>query len=426
MIEKKELEGRYEFYCRHLKEVILPFSMKRALDLEHGGYYSCFTNDGRTMVSKNKYMWSQGRFIWIFSKLAGMEEFKPREREEFRDCAKLGVDFVLEHGFLKDGRCVFLMDEEGHHLASSPDGEFAGSTFADCYVASGFAQYARLTGDRNMLIKAMELYDRIMGMYETRTFQTVPFYVPEGMKCHLTAMILCGMHWDYIGMMRAFSDGREERIKRRYEGFCREILNDFSQDNHLVLEMMGEDGTPRNRFLGRYVNTGHTMEGMWFICHYALENGSMDMIHQAGLVMEETVSKSWDEVYGGLRYYMGSDGGTIGGDILDEREHATAIQMEKDCNNKLWWVHTESLYALLLYALTQEDERMWKQFERLEEYVFRTFPNPDTEIGEWIFLRNQDGTPVSSEVGGRLPIKDPFHTIRNLVLMMELLKEKSR
>lgn len=422
MDSKTKIKEKYEFYRNHLTETILPFSMKNAIDQKYGGYYSCFTNDGSQKVSNNKYMWSQGRFIWIFSKLAEMDEFSEKEKTEFLALAKSGYDFVLTHGFLDDGRCVFLMDEKGGWL-TSPSGEFAGSTFADCYVASGFAQYAKATGDKSALEQAMEMYERIMKMYQENTFQTVPFYIPEGMKCHLTAMILCGMQQDYLLALDAFEDSRAENVRIQYKTLCDEILNNFHQKNHLVLEMIGEDNLPCKRFLGSYVNTGHTMEGMWFALEWALKNNDHIMIREIGSIMKTTFCNGWDPLQGGLYYYIGIEKTDLEGQLLDEKEKEVSIQMQKDCKNKLWWVHTESLYALLLYGLTQQDEKAWEYYNKLEQYVFETFPNPDKTIGEWIFLRNQDGSPADNEVGGRLPIKDPFHTIRNIVLIMELLKK---
>lgn len=421
-MDKNALKEKYQFYREHLLQTILPYSMERAIDQEQGGFYSCFTNDGKQKVSNNKYMWSQGRFIWIFSKLAEMDEFSEAERKEFLALAKAGVDFVSAHGFLEDGRCVFLMDEKGQWL-TSPSGEFAGSTFADCYVASGLAQYAKASRNLSAMNQAMHQYQRIMEMYHSRTFQTIPFYVPAGMKCHLTAMILCGMQRDYLLALDSFDDERAEDVRTQYQTLCNEIMQNFHQGTHLVLEMLGENNLPCDRFLGSYVNTGHTMEGMWFILEWALSNHDASMVNEIGKIMKATFSKGWDERFGGLYYYMGIQGLPLEGKILDEKEENVARQMLQDCQNKLWWVHTESLYALLLYGLTQQDGKVMEYFDQLEQYVFRTFPNPDKNIGEWIFLRKRDGSPADNEVGGRLPIKDPFHPIRNIVLIMELLKK---
>ncbi len=422
-MEKQEIyREEYEGYKKHLTEVVLPFYMKRAIDKKHGGYYSCFSNDGRNMVSTHKYMWSQGRFIWIFSKLSEMEDFSEPYRKEFIELAKSGLNFVLDHGFLKDGRCAFLMDERGEWLETTPGGGYAGSTFADCYVASGMAEYAKAARDRKILELAMKMYEHIMEMHQNHTFQTLPFYIPEGMKSHLSTMILCGMQRDYLLMLEAFEDPRAEKVRTCYETLCREILDHFCQKNHMVLEMIKEDNCTSERFLGKYVNIGHTMEGMWFVLEWALMARDDSAIRKVGDIIDSTFDAGWDKEYGGLYYYRGADGNPLSGEILDEQEAKVADQMRLDQDRKLWWVHTESLYALLLYGLTQDDSNCMKRYYELKNYIFQTFPNPDSEIGDWIFLRNRDGVPTKNEVGGRLPIKDPFHPVRNIVLIMELLK----
>ena len=50
------------------------------------------------------------------------------------------------------------------------------------------------------------------------------------------------------------------------------------------------------------------------------------------------------------------------------------------------------------------------------------FINPDRSIGEWIQILTREGRPQEKVVA--LPVKDPFHIIRNLLLICELLSEK--
>jgi len=62
-------------------------------------------------------------------------------------------------------------------------------------------------------------------------------------------------------------------------------------------------------------------------------------------------------------------------------------------------------------------------YGQAHEYVFRTFPNPDKAIGEWIQIRDRQGRPVEKTVA--LPVKDPFHILRNVLLIIELLADGS-
>ena len=69
-LRRKLLTG---FYENELVNNILPFWLERCEDKENGGYFNCFSNDGAQLVSTDKYTWSQGRFVWLFSKLSRMD-----------------------------------------------------------------------------------------------------------------------------------------------------------------------------------------------------------------------------------------------------------------------------------------------------------------------------------------------------------------
>ena len=51
------------FYENELCCNILPFWLERCEDRENGGYVNCFSNDGSRLVSTDKFIWSQGRFV---------------------------------------------------------------------------------------------------------------------------------------------------------------------------------------------------------------------------------------------------------------------------------------------------------------------------------------------------------------------------
>ncbi|MBO4424983.1 MAG: N-acylglucosamine 2-epimerase, partial [Spirochaetales bacterium] len=69
-MNKEKRKKLFDFYSHELKDNILRFWLPRCLDKEFGGYLNCFDNRGKNLVSHDKYVWSQGRFLWMFSKLA--------------------------------------------------------------------------------------------------------------------------------------------------------------------------------------------------------------------------------------------------------------------------------------------------------------------------------------------------------------------
>jgi N-acylglucosamine 2-epimerase len=88
-------------------------------------------------------------------------------------------------------------------------------------------------------------------------------------------------------------------------------------------------------------------------------------------------------------------------------------------DTKIWWPHAEALYATLLAYKVTGDAAFDSMHSQLFDYVFLTFPNPDRAIGEWIQIRDRQGAPLDKCVA--LPVKDPYHILQDVLLMIELL-----
>lgn len=85
---------------------------------------------------------------------------------------------------------------------------------------------------------------------------------------------------------------------------------------------------------------------------------------------------------------------------------------------KLWWPHTEAIYALVLaYEKTREGK--WLDWlRRVDDYAFRTFV--DWEFGEWFGYCDRQGRPANRMKGG--PYKGFFHVPRCLLFSLQRLK----
>ena len=92
-------------------------------------------------------------------------------------------------------------------------------------------------------------------------------------------------------------------------------------------------------------------------------------------------------------------------------------QLEWDM--KLWWPHTEALYApLLAYHLTG-DSFFAEWYERVHNWAFSHFP--DTRHGEWFGYLHRDGSVASRLKGSQW--KGPFHLPRALLYGWRVLEE---
>ena len=63
-----------EKYLNTLTKEIIPYWLEHAID-ESGAINNCLDEDG-TIISKERYIWSQGRALWTFSALYNRIEKK--------------------------------------------------------------------------------------------------------------------------------------------------------------------------------------------------------------------------------------------------------------------------------------------------------------------------------------------------------------
>ena len=134
------------------------------------------------------------------------------------------------------------------------------------------------------------------------------------------------------------------------------------------------DGSFSDSFEGRLLNPGHAIEAMWFMIDLAERRGDPDLARRAVEITLRTLDKGWDREFGGIFYF------------LDVKGYPPQ-QLEWD--QKLWWVHIETLISLAKGYRMTGDERCLDWFEKVDSYTWRHFPDPD--YGEWYGYLNRRG-----------------------------------
>jgi N-acylglucosamine 2-epimerase len=416
-------ESERAFYLHHLERVVLPFWLDRAVDTEYGGYLTCFDNTGRELVSNDKFTWSQGRMVWVLAKLASMESILGHSREEYLGLARSGAEFLMQHAVLDNGHCAFVMDRQGNPKEQAPGAGYDTSIYADCFVILGLSRYASTAGDSEALDFARGLYRSVLDRLASGCYRTEPYPTPAGYKAHGIPMIMLNVSEELAQALAALGDPASADVDRRADGYLREIMDHFVAGDLVHETIDTSNRIVPDRLLGRYVNPGHTLEDMWFVMHQALTKDDRDTIAKAARIILRTLEVGWDEAYGGLCLFVDRDGGPPRGSTAGLQDHTMVLKVENDWDNKLWWPHVEGLYATLLAFSLTGDRPLLEWYQKVRDYTFNTFPNPDPEVGEWIQIRDRQGRPQDKIVA--LPVKDPFHIIRALILMVELLDQRS-
>lgn len=410
------------FYLEHLETVILPFWLEHGIDMEHGGYFTCFDNRGEHLLSTDKYIWSQGRVIWLLARLADLSRrgIVQQDAERLLKLARQGVEFVRRYSFLENGNCAFLLDRFGNQKEPVPGQGFDTSFFADCFVTLGFTEYARVTHDAELLEQALTLHNRIVHRIASGLIRSDPYPTPAGFSAHSVPMIMLNVSQELADALEAFQHPQATEMRRMSSAYMQEIMQRFCQPDGLIAEMLPLQELATDSVLSRHVTPGHTIESMWFVMREAATLGQPVWIQRAAQAVKKAFEVGWDQEYGGLLRYVDRTGGKPQGTEIGAVYERLVLDT---WDTKLWWPHSEALYSTLLaYDLTG-DEAFISLHERAHAYVFATFPNPDPHIGEWIQIRDRQGKPMDKVVA--LPVKDPYHITRNLLLILELLHQRT-
>lgn len=375
-------------YKNELFDHIIPFWLNHSKDEQHGGYFTSLDRYGK-VFDTDKFIWLQGREVWLFSMLYNNIE----QRKEWLDMAVHGAEFMRKYGRDPQGNWYFSLTRDGRPLIQPYN------IFSDCFAAMGFAALSKATGNTEYTKIAEDTFNNIIirsvnpkGKWSKGVEGSRP------LKNFALPMILCNLSLELEHIIG--SDSVNEFAPQ----VIHEVMDVFYQpDKGLILENVYQDGSFSDSYEGRLLNPGHAIEAMWFIMDLGARFDNKQLINQSVEIMLKTLDHGWDKEFGGIFYFM---------DVL---EHPVQ-QLEWD--QKLWWVHMETLVSLAkAYKYTgNEDCKNW--FEKVHEYTWTHFR--DTEYDEWFGYLNRRGEVLLSLKGGKW--KGCFHVPRGLYQVWETLE----
>ena len=406
-------------YMNLLQDDFLPY-WKQYDDTEHGGVLNCISNDGTKLISEDKFSWSQGRYVWMLAETLELAEqgLLPRVNpEEVREALERSRAFARQC-ISDDHRVYYLLDRAGNPKPEPGTGELHASIFSDTFIIIGLANAMRVTGSTEDLEALTKLYASVVDRIRSNSFLTVPYAIPEGYESHSIPMILLNTSVEYARALENAAPEQTDAIRLADEtaATCaKKIENTFlNKEMGLLREYVSTAENYEERLQDRHVNPGHAIEDVWFLLDQAERADTQSvMLAWTKDVARTSWKLGWDSEHGGLLRYVDKDGGkpqgTTSGSQFEDLISDT-------WDTKLWWPHSEALYTFLrLYSLTGEAEDA-EIYLRSHEYIFRTFPDP--VHGEWIQIRDRQGNPQEKVVA--LPVKDPFHVVRNFALIINL------
>lgn len=408
-------------YRTTLTRDVLPF-WEPLLDQAYGGLHTCVTNDG-VVESADKWGWSQFRAVWVYARLYNSAEvvlgaegatsdtaagraLRRRvadHREAWLSTARRILDFMMAHGW----------DEEvqGWRLCLSGDGRKVlrgcESVYTDAFAIYACVEYWRACASEQALATAVATAECVMRRLAAPDSEVphFPYPIPRGAKVHGIRMMFAHVLW-FLG--EASGEARWLSESQRLSG---EIMSDFLHGDLVRERVRASDGGVLPGRQGSVVVPGHVIESMWFQLEIQGARGDAAAVERCARVMLRHFELGWDDTFGGLLLAVDVDG----------RDAADTAWGMADA--KLWWPHSEAwLGALMAYQATGRPEFLaWH--DKIHEWAYARFPfasgRPDGRGGEWMQKLSRDGRPFTDVVA--LPVKDPFHLPRALIMACEVL-----
>lgn len=373
-------------YGETLLDNVIPWWERNGID-GNGGINSCIRDDG-TVINRDRWNWSQWRAVWVFSKL--YNDVEPRK--EWLEIARGIYDFVAAHGPLESGHWPLLISGDGELKRGYE------SIYVDGFALYGLAELYRATADDGVRAHT----ERTLAAFRQGLTEdpppAYPYPIEKGHWPHGLSMIASLSCHEAA---EALQSDEARALARRHHRHVMDVCR--REDRQIVLEWLRRDGSETAPPLGTAVVPGHAIESMWFQIHIALANNDRQTVASALQIIRTHLERGWDEEYGGLFLAIDAEGRT---DVA--WDHA---------EKKLWWPHTEALYATLLAHRLSGEAWALEWHHRIREWSYAHFPV--SGHGEWTQKLDREGNVLTEDLV--LPVKDPFHLPRALIYLYKLL-----
>lgn len=387
-VDFKQISSRYK---RELLENCLPFWLEHSQDKEYGGYFSCLNRDG-SVYDTDKFIWLQGREVWMFAMLYNNVE----KNRQWLDCAIQGAEFLKKYGHDENWDFYFSLDRKGNPLVQPYN------IFSNTFACMAFAQLAKATGNDEYALIASRIFGRILERRSNPKGQWCKAYPgTRPMKDFALPMIICNMALEIEDILEDKSV-----LEQTIDTCLHEVFDVFYQPElGCMLENVSSvDGSHVDCFEGREINPGHDLEALWFMMNLGVRRGDKALIEKCVEIALRVIERGWDKEFGGIYYFLDAKG---------------VPQQKLEWDQKLWWVHIESAIAMLKgYQLTG-NEKCLEWFLKLDAYLWDNFK--DKEYPEWFGYLNRRGEVLLPLKGGKW--KGCFHVPRGLYQIWQLAEK---
>ena len=263
--------------------------------------------------------------------------------------------------------------------------------FSYTFAVIAFGQLALATGNQEYADIARKTFDIVLSKTgNPKGRWNKASKTARALKGFALPMILCNVALEIEQLLD------KEFLDKTIDHCIHEVIDCFYRPElGLIVENVSLDNKLVDCFDGRLQNPGHAIEAMWFIMDLGVRLGRRDLVEKAAQIAINEIEYGWDKQYGGIFYFL---------------DRLGRPQQQLEWDQKLWWVHLETLITTLKgYQLTGNQQCL-EWFLKVHEYTWSHFADP--EYPEWYGYLNRQGQVLLPLKGGKW--KGCFHVPRAL------------
>lgn len=383
-----------------LKDNILGYWLNHTVDEKYFGYIGEIASSGETMPEADKGLVLHARIMWTFA-----SAYRLYKDDTYLSASKRAYEALKTH--FRDpehGGLYWLIDVNGTAVSDKKQ------VYGQAFVIYALSEYVRVTGDREALAWAEEIYR----LLEKHAYDPVHLGYIEALARDWTEtdeLSLSGKDLNerksmnthlhvleaYTNLYRVWKpEGLKAKLKELIEVHLDKIID--AQTDHFLLFFDDEWHSK-----APHVSYGHDIEGSWLLWEAAEVLGDESLlprVKEAAVRMAKaTLEQGVDEDGGLFNEYDGHH--------LDD--------------SKDWWPQAEAMVGFLnAYQLSGEEKYLAgakKSWGFISSFV------SDREGGEWHWQVTRAGEPVvhanQPKVG---QWKCPYHNSRACIEVLERLE----
>jgi N-acylglucosamine 2-epimerase len=367
----------------------LPFWDHGGYDRECGGFMCNLTPEG-VPVDDEKFIWYQGRAIWVYSFLYNNLVRDAR----YLEIASRTRDFMVQKMYLGKGQWAEKAHRDGSILKGvGLDSDIYGWLFA----AIGLIEYYKCSGNNADLQLAIESITAAQKAYDSPQYRQGTKF--EGLRIQGHSMI-------FVQVLAQLLQNSHDAVLGKLLDFHLDnlMIRFYNPDYRIANEELAHD---YSRIQGKegYMFLGHSLEAQWMVMQTALWKKDGQLFDSALANFKRFLEMGWDHSFDGWgsEYY----------NVFAGPDHSQG----PDFSTKTMWAHTEILIGCMIAM--EHTEACWASewYERTWNYIKKTFCRG---IGAWEQAVNRYGEPISREKWGIHPLRRcNYHQPR--FLMMNIL-----